>query len=168
MNYLVILGAAVIPLLVGSIWYNPRLFGTAWMNAIGKTEEDFIGVNLALTFGLTFVFSILLALGLSGLTIHQNGIMQLFATDPSFAVEGSEINTMYTELMDKYGTRHRSFGHGAVHGVFATILLALPFIGINALFERRGAKYIFIHLGYWLVTLVGYTGAMCGVICQWL
>ena len=90
--------------------------------------------------------------------------MQLFATDPSFAVEGSEINTMYTELMDKYGTRHRSFGHGAVHGVFAAVLLALPFIGINALFERRGAKYIFIHLGYWLVTLV----AMCGVICQWL
>ena len=164
MNYLVVLGAALIPLVVGSIWYSPKLCGTAWMKAIGKTEEDFEGANMALIFGLTFVFSILLALGLSGLTIHQNGILQLFATDPDFAVQGSEINTMYTELMDKYGTRHRSFGHGAVHGVFATVLLALPFIGINALFERRGAKYIFIHLGYWLLTLV----AMCGVICQWL
>ena len=164
MNIPVILGAAIIPLFIGAIWYNPKVFGTAWMNSIGKTEEDLAGANMPVIFGLTFIFSALLALGLSGLTIHQMGVMQLFGTHPEFETAGSEVNKMYTSIMDQYGTRHRSFGHGAVHGVIATIMMALPFIGINALFERRGAKYIFIHLGYWLITLT----LMCGVICQWL
>lgn len=164
MNIPVLLGTALIPLVVGAIWYNPKVFGTAWMNAIGKTEEDLAGANMVLIFGLTFVFSIFLALGLSGVAIHQNGILQLFATDPSFTVKGSDINKLYNDIMNEYGARHRTFGHGVVHGAIATVILALPFIGINALFERRGAKYIFIHLGYWLITLV----AMCGVISQWL
>jgi len=164
MNFLALIGAALIPLVVGAVWYSPKAFGTSWLNAIGKTEEDLAGANMPLIFGLTFVFSILLALGLSGVTIHQNGILQLFATDPTFTVEGSEINVMYNDLMNTYADRHRTFGHGAVHGAIATIILALPFIGINALFERRGAKYIFIHLGYWLITLI----LMSGIICQWL
>jgi len=164
MNFIAVFGAALIPLIIGSVWYNPKVFGKAWMNSIGKTESDFAGGNMLIIFGLTFVFSVLLALGLSTVAIHQSGITQLFGTHPDIGIDGTEVNRLYLELMDKYGTRHRTFGHGAVHGVFATVLFALPFIGINALFERRGGKYIFIHLGYWLITLI----LMCGVICQWL
>lgn len=32
---------------------------------------------------------------------------------------------------------------------------------INALFERRGFKYIAIHTGYWLITLAIIGGLMC-------
>jgi len=46
-------------------------------------------------------------------------------------------------------TSHRSFGHGFLHGGFLTVFLILPIIAINAIFERRGWKYIWIHAGYW-------------------
>jgi hypothetical protein len=31
MNFLAVPLAAVIPILVGMIWYNPKVFGNAWM-----------------------------------------------------------------------------------------------------------------------------------------
>jgi hypothetical protein len=42
------------------------------------------------------------------------------------------------------------------------LTLALPIIGINALFERRGFKYIAINVGYWVVSMA----IMGGIICQ--
>ena len=38
-NYVMILGAAIISMIVGSIWYGP-LFGKKWMEIIGTTEMD--------------------------------------------------------------------------------------------------------------------------------
>ena len=38
MNWLAILVSALIPLIIGAIWYHPKVFGTAWMHATGITE----------------------------------------------------------------------------------------------------------------------------------
>ena len=38
-NYIVILGGAVLSMVVGSIWYGP-LFGKKWMEICGVTEGD--------------------------------------------------------------------------------------------------------------------------------
>ena len=32
--------AAIVPLIVGSIWYNPKVFGSAWMNVNGFYEKE--------------------------------------------------------------------------------------------------------------------------------
>jgi len=128
------------------------------------TEDSLKKGNMALIMGLSYFLSIVLAMGLMGLTNHQSGVMQLFGTHPDVEVVGSEVHTLVTTVNEKFGDRHRDFKHGALHGGIAAILLALPLIAINALFERRGAKYIGIHFGYWFITLI----LMGGVICQWL
>ena len=56
--------AALIPLVIGSIWYNPKVFGAAWLKASGLTDEQARGGNMALIFGLSYVFA-LLSLSLS-------------------------------------------------------------------------------------------------------
>ena len=58
--------------------------------------------------------------------------------------------------------KFRTFKHGALHGTMAGIFIALPILGTNALFERKGWKYILINTGYWTVTLA----IMGGIICQ--
>ena len=64
--------------------------------------------------------------------------------------------------MDKYGNNFRSFGHGAIHGIIASVFFVLPVVAINALFERRSWKYIMLHWGFWAVSLL----IMGGLICQ--
>jgi len=158
----IILLAALIPLIVGAIYYNPKVFGNAWMKNSGKTEAELSKGNMVVIFALTYLLGIFIGGGLMPMTNHQYGVLQLMVMHPDFEVAGTATYNLYQSVMDQFGTAHRTFGHGALHGVFAAILLALPFIGINALFERRGGKYIFLHLGYWVITLA----LMGGVICQ--
>ena len=39
-NFLAILVAAISSLVVGSIWYNPKVFGTIWMREAGLIQEE--------------------------------------------------------------------------------------------------------------------------------
>jgi len=163
-NPIYLFAAALIPMFIGALWYGP-LFGKAWMKH-NNFSEEFLekNGNMALILGLSYVLSVILAAGLSGLTTHQSGVMQLFATHPDFEVVGSEVHTLYGSIMEKFGDRHRSFGHGALHGALGAVLIAMPLILINGLFERKSAKLMFIHIGYWVVALA----LMGGIVCQFL
>lgn len=157
LNPIAMLVAAISALVVGFIWYNPKVFGNAWMQAAGMTDEQVKGGNMAKIFILALVFAFLLATALPGIVIHQMGVFSLVGGDPSVALPS------YEALMADYGGAFRTFKHGALHGVLTGVLIALPIIGTNALFERKGAKYIFINAGYWIVTL----GIMGAIICGW-
>ena len=76
-NFLAVLVAALSSFVVGFVWYNPKVFGTIWMNEIGMTEEKAKTGNMAKIFGLTFVFAFLIAFMMPTLVIHQIGALQL-------------------------------------------------------------------------------------------
>lgn len=162
-NPLVLAAAAVIPLLIGMLWYNPRTFGSVWMKEAGITPEHAKGANMALIFGLTYVLSFFAAFALSGIVIHQAGFVSLMQGQPGFMEPGSETTKLIEDFMATYGDRFRTFKHGALHGSITGIALALPIVGINALFERRSFKYVAVHVGYWIASFA----LMGGVICQW-
>ncbi|WP_242158053.1 DUF1761 domain-containing protein [Aestuariivivens sediminis] len=158
-NFLALLVAAISALVIGFIWYNPKVFGNAWMQAAGMTEENMKGANMAKIFILALIFAFLLAMSLLPITIHQMGAMSMIGGLDK--VDGALPS--YAAFMADYGDAFRTFGHGALHGVFGGIFIALPILGTNALFERKGAKYIFINSGYWIVTM----GVMGAIICGW-
>jgi hypothetical protein len=60
-NYLAVLVAGLIPMILGSIWYGP-LFGKKWMELVGKSEEELkASFNPMKSYGVTFVFALLMA-----------------------------------------------------------------------------------------------------------
>ena len=163
-NYLLLFATALIPLAVGSLWYSNFLFGKIWFRTSGMTEEKMSPGNMLLIFGLTYLLGLFLSNGLAAWSVHQMMTENLFVMQPGYSDQAGEYYEFFQTFITKYGTLHRSFGHGAVHGVVGALFLALPLIGINALFERRGWKYIAVHVGYWLVVMV----LMCGVLSQFL
>ncbi|MDX1471789.1 MAG: DUF1761 domain-containing protein [Flavobacteriaceae bacterium] len=156
-NFVAVIVAAISALVVGFIWYNPKVFGNAWMKSAGLNEEDLKGGNMLKIFGLALLFAFFLAMTMYTLTVHQTGAAQMVGGDIENALPS------YQAFMDDYGNAHRSFGHGALHGFLAGLFFALPIIGTNALFERKGLKYIFINSGYWMVTLA----IMGAIVCGW-
>ncbi|MCB9233272.1 MAG: DUF1761 domain-containing protein [Bacteroidia bacterium] len=163
-NPWIFLVTGLIPLVLGFIWYNPKVLGNAWLKASGLDEEKLKGANMALIFGLSYVFSVFLAVAMYPITIHQGGFMSMLMNDPEFGKEGSEITNFFNETMLKYGRDFRTFKHGVLHGILTAITIGLPILGTNALFERKGFKYIAINMGYWIICLA----LMGGVVCQWL
>ena len=155
-NPLAIVVAAVAALAIGALWYNPKVFGTAWMRESDMTPEKMQKGNIAVIFGVVLVFAALLALLLVQFTNHDFGAVQMIGGDPSTAKPSFEA------FMADYGNAFRSAKHGALHGALFAVLGALPILGTNALFERKSWKYIFINVGYWLVTLTVMGAILCG------
>jgi len=161
-NYIIVFSTAVIPVIIGAIWYHPLLTGKAWMQSAGVSEEQLKGRNMLAIFGFSLLFSLMLATMIPSLVIHQSGMLAMMMGEPGIP-DDPMSNADFKFMFNRYGHNFRTFKHGVLHGVIGSLFFALPILGIQALFERRGAKYIFIHLGYWVLTL----SLMGGIICQW-
>ena len=156
-NFLALLVAALSTLVVGFIWYNPKVFGTIWMKESGMTEEKMKGSNMAITFLVSFIYAFFISFVLRFLVVHQTGALGMVGGDVSIA------KPSYEAFMADYGTAFRSFKHGALHGFMTGLFLALPLIGTNALYEKRSFKYTLVTGGFWIVCCM----IMGGIICAW-
>lgn len=161
-NFYMYFVAALIPMIIGAAYYHPKLMGGAWMKSNGFTLESLEGGNMPLIMGTAYLLSFVLVFGMTSSVIHQfsfSGLMMPEVLEP-----GSAIQQEFSELMQKYGDRHRTFSHGVVHGLISAIFFALPVIGIISAFERRGWKYVLIHFGYWAITLMLVGGVLCSTL----
>ncbi len=154
-NFYAVLVSALVTLVVGFVWYSPKVFGTIWMNETGMTEEKAKQSNLLKVFGLTILFSFMLAFIMPTIVIHQMGTLGLF--------NGKVTDSGYVELMKTHGDVFRTFKHGALHGFFAGLFIAFPISAINALFEQKSWKYILVTAGYWIISMT----IMGAIICGW-
>ena len=80
-NFVAVLVAALVPMVLGAIWYGP-LFGKKWMQMIGKTEEELkANFNPAKVYGIMYLMNIITAyvmahiLGAYELAYMQTGWM---------------------------------------------------------------------------------------------
>ncbi|RZJ53817.1 MAG: DUF1761 domain-containing protein [Flavobacterium sp.] len=157
-NFIALLLAALVTLVVGFVWYHPKVFGTIWMKENNFTQEQLRTGNMLKIFGLTYIFSLMITVVLMSLTIHQSGAVGMVGGPPLL----ESAKPSFAAFMADYGTAYRTFKHGALHGGISGLFFALPVIGINGLFERKSWKYILIHAGFWIVTLTLMGGIVCG------
>jgi len=157
-NWIAILVAALSTLVVGFIWYHPKVFGAIWKKESGMTDEKMEGANMALIFGMSVIYAFLIGIVLQFSTIHQWGAFSMTGGDVTKALPS------YNAFMADYGTAFRTFKHGALHGFLTGLLLVLPVIGTNSLFERRSFKYTLVTGGFWIVCFT----IMGGIICGWV
>ncbi len=153
--------AGIIPLLTGFIWYHPKVFGNVWTKESG-INPDKPGGNMAVIFGLTFVFGVFISLLITPMVIHQFGLFSMLLGVEGVNDPATEIGGMVKKIMDLYGSNFRTFKHGALHGTITGVLFVLPIMAINAMFDRKSWKYILINAGYWVLTLA----LIGGVVCQ--
>jgi hypothetical protein len=132
-NWWAVLVAAVSSFVVGGIWYSPGLFGKVWMKDNNLNEEQVKQSNKGKTFGLTFIFSLLMSFNLA-----------MFLQNPKTADCGPAVDLAW----------------GATAGFLAGIWTFCA-IAIHSLFELKNWRLILINGGYSVVALV-LMGAIIG------
>jgi hypothetical protein len=152
--------AALIPLIIGMVWYHPKVMGNTWMTVNGFTMEEMDQSGMAKKMVVLYVFSLMIALALLSVVIHQFHLDSLIANIPD--ADGSMKADMEM-IKSKYGNNFRTFKHGAFHGFIASLFIAMPLIGISTMFEKRGWKYVAVHAGYWAVCMM----LMGGLLSAW-
>lgn len=136
-NYLAVLVSTIAFFGLGSLWYGP-LFGKQWMDAMGWTEDsleaDKSQSNMALSFGVMFVSSLIMAFVMA----HMVPFMMYIYPDMS------------------------GFSAGLVTGLTLWFGFVFAYILTAPAFENRPWSYVFINGGYWLVGIV-ITGIIVGL-----
>lgn len=158
-NPIAVVVAALSTFVVGFIWYNPKVFGTIWMQESGMTEEKAKKGNMLKIFGLTFIYSLIIAFLVAPMVIHQMGALAMIGGPAKL----SEALPSYQNFMNDYQDAFRTFKHGALHGFMMGLLFVLPIIAINGLFEQKSWKYMLVTGGYWVISLT----IMGAIICGW-
>lgn len=142
MNYIAIIVAGLIPAIIGGIYYGP-LFGKAWMNSLGKTEEELKPNNMAIAYGGSVLMAMLLSVSL-------NFVIQLVHKDVNEAGE-LFINT------------HATFGHGALHGALIGVSFLVPVIVSLGIFHKFNWKTNLLNAIFWTLCLA----VMGGILDVW-
>ena len=156
-NFLAVIVAGLSTMVIGSVWYNEKVFGAAWMRETGMTKEKAKGANLLKIFGLSILFAIMIAFVMQFMVIHQFGAMGMVGGD----IEAAKPS--YEAFMADYEHSYRTFKHGMLHGAMVGVFMGLPIVGTNALYEMKSGKYILINSGYWIICFA----IMGGIICAW-
>ncbi len=126
-NYLAVFAAAVVSMIVGSLWYGP-LFGKPWMKEMGFKStkmSDAMKQGMAKSYGLMFVGSLLMAYVLANELVFSGNFMQ--TSGLSVGLTGGFFNWL---------------------GFVAPVSLG------TVLWDGKSWKLWFMNSGYYLVSLL--------------
>lgn len=132
-NILFIALAALVPMVLGAIFYGP-LFGKQWMKSLGYTEETLPEpIKMPIVYVVSILTSFVLAYGLKMMI--------------EFSHKGLNDAGELAFLAD------HNFGHGAYHGLFFGAMLAMPVLISCLLFQRNTASNLIMNVVYWLIAM---------------
>lgn len=123
-NWWAVIVAAVAFWTLGALWYSPLLFSKRWQKEVGLKDDDLKNVNMALTFGLSFVLMFIMVFGMSlMLGFHKpgdicwlNGLYLGLFTGIFFAITTIGINYLY---------QRRSVVLWLIDGIYIVLGLAI-------------------------------------------
>lgn len=82
LNYLAILVAGLLSMVLGSVWYSPLLFGNIWMRGMKMKESEMKKDKMMMSYGIGFLLSLLM------IYILAHYVSYMEASLPS---EGAEV-----------------------------------------------------------------------------
>ena len=144
LNPYALIVAALVPMVMGFVYYHPKVLGDRWMKANGFTLESLGTGPKPIMFLLALAVSFLLAIFIWNNVTGAGGMDPLQVTAPD-------------------GHSYATFGHGAVHGVIMSILVVLPIFVTMTIFEKRSWSWAFVNWGYWALTVT----LMGGILSAW-
>lgn len=140
-NWIAVVVAALIPSILGAIYYGP-LFEKQWLSSLGKTKEEMVPSNMGVTYGLAMLMALLASLSIK------------------LTNELTHKDVVNGELV--FGSFH-TFGHGALHGAMLCITIVVPIIVSLSLFQKSSGKNIILNVIFWIICFA----LMGGILDAW-
>lgn len=124
-NYLAVLVAAIINMVVGATWYSPSVFGKKWAKDIGWDEAKMKQMQKSTNNGKSYAINFVAALLMGYVLAH--------------VVDAWQATTV---------------SQGLQAGFLAWLGFIAPAMIGSVLWESRPWRYYFISIGYYLVVLL--------------
>ena len=141
-NFIAIIAAALVPNIVGALFYGP-LFGKTWLSSLGLTADDMKGRNEPLIYGSALLLSFVVA-------FFMNALIELTHKD---------VNGAGELVFGSFAT----FQHGLLHGGMIGMTMVVPVIICLGMFQKTARTNIILNCVYWVVCYA----LMGGIVDAW-
>ena len=152
-NWNILFITPIILILVQVIWFHPKVFGNLPLESKQSSHIQKIGRLLGI-----YLLGFLVSVALSGMVVHQFGVIGVLQDQPGLGIEGSSVQLFLDDFTSRFGNSHRNFGHGAFHGAFAGLTFALPIVLITSMSTQFSWKQVLVQLGFWTLSLALIAG----------
>ncbi|MES2809422.1 MAG: DUF1761 domain-containing protein [Bacteroidota bacterium] len=119
-NWPAVVVAALSAFFVGGIWYNPKVFGTAWMKDSKLTQDDMKGGNTGKIFGFTALFAFISSANLAAFLADPK-------TDLAWGATAGFLAGIWTfsAIATHSLFEQKSWRHIVINGLYSVISLTL-------------------------------------------
>jgi len=124
LNWFAIIVAALSNFMIGGLWYSPILFGKLWMKENNFSDDDLKKGNMPKIFGLTFLFSFVMAFNLAMYLNDSNTTMSWGAIAGFLAGFGWVAMSIF--IIGQF--ERKSTKYMLIHGGYVTI--SFVFMGL--------------------------------------
>jgi cobalamin biosynthesis protein CobD/CbiB len=122
-NWLAYAVAVIAQMVIGYLWFHPKVMGNKWAEANNSSIEAMKPKNSGLVYGLTLLFTLLCT-------------MFILLNVTGFGQEDIQFHTIK---------------HGVLHSIMFFVMVLIPVLATPALHEGRSANWYIVQLSYWLV-----------------
>jgi cobalamin biosynthesis protein CobD/CbiB len=122
-NWLAYAVAVIAQMVIGYLWFHPKVMGGKWAEANNTTIDAMKPKNPGLVYGLTLLFTLL-------------GTIFILFNVTGFGQEDIKFHTVK---------------HGIAHAVMFFVMVLVPVLGTPALHEGRNKNWYIVQLSYWFV-----------------
>lgn len=133
-NFVSVIAAAVVSMIIGFLWYSPWLLGNPWMKLMGHTKQSLSKKNMQFTYLLSFVGALVTAFVLYHLIAQAKAFYQMDAVTTGFLT-----------------------------GMWGWLGLVMPVQMTEVLFGGKKWMLFGINTGYQLVSLLAM-GVVIGIL----
>ncbi len=159
-NFLILGLCALIPFLIGFIWFHPKAFGgRVWQQVANLTDVQMNKPIKPIQLLASLLLNFLLAFGVFIITVHGTHVLALTGPDiEAFKSGPAQV------FMQEYGANFQNMSHGIGHGlIMALFFFVIPILGYAVIFERKKFKYLLVNAGFWAISLT----LMACIITRW-
>lgn len=159
-NWYIIFFTAFLPLIIGYVWYHPKIFGGK-LAKFSDNQLSNIGVTNNFKRAISiYGFGVLLSYMVLLLCVHQIGPHLLFFAESQMADPNYEAHAFLKNFLEQFGDRHRTFSHGLIHGFEMGLFWSIALLASTAFIEGQSLKKYWIHIGFWILTCMVMGGVL--------
>ncbi len=114
-NYVAVLVAAIASMIVGAVWYNPKVFGTQWMQLTNRTPESIDkkegnkAMAISMVFALVTTYVLARVFQTANVVSFGDAIVTAFWVWLGFMASVIAVHSIFEEKLPKLTVMNASY-----------------------------------------------------------
>jgi hypothetical protein len=158
-NYIVVIVSTFIPVLFAKIWFSESTRSFFMLAPLNRKNDS--SNKSILFYAIIILLSLFFSISMHFQVIHQFHFKSMFLDEVGFNESQGSAFKAFEYIMDSYGDKFRTYGHGLFHGLLNAIFIVLPILFLFKIEFNFTKKALLYYWLYFALTMMIVGSIIC-------